>query len=568
MIRRASVDLGTSSTCVAVSVDDAPPQVVLIDGSPLMSSAVHADGHAVFVGAEAERQAAVDPARFEPHPKQRIDEGSLLLGDTVISVQQALRAVLVRAVAEARAVLGGAPLDQLVLTHPADWAAVRLAVLVGASNGLAHGVVCVPEPVAAAAQHARTVAPGTRLAVLDVGGGTSDVTVLARTSSGFQVLDSRGDSSFGGVDVDQALLEHVGLQLVGEQRSRWQDVLGGRGVSERRTRRALTNDVRGAKETLSRHSYADVPMPAGLPDAHVTRDDLEALIAEKVTQVVELLAGALREVGALDSQGRNHASVYLVGGSSRIPLVARLVHQRLGVLPVVTDAPETVVARGALLATAPPPVRSALNAPDGLDASPRDVAGGDEAVALLRRRRRSRLIGAAVVVTLVAATGGFLLLNRPGARASPTRTVQAQHASMVVPASWREAERTEDGQTSRLVLSPDGNPQDASRLLLVQTQLTAGADIASVAGTLGDQLSRQRDAGRSYDLFEPSGQYAGRPVVRYREQPGGGRVVDWFVVVSGGYQLSVGCGHVATDVTDASRGRCEQAVASVRQGNR
>jgi molecular chaperone DnaK (HSP70) len=44
--------------------------------------------------------------------------------------------------------------------------------------------------------------------------------------------------------------------------------------------------------------------------------------------------------------------VFLVGGSSRIPMVARLVHERLGIVPVTLDQPETVVARGALGVTA------------------------------------------------------------------------------------------------------------------------------------------------------------------------------------------------------------------------
>ncbi len=60
-----SVDFGTSSTCTVVSVDGGEPQVVVIDGQPLVPSAVFAaaDG-TLFVGHEAERQAAVDPSRF------------------------------------------------------------------------------------------------------------------------------------------------------------------------------------------------------------------------------------------------------------------------------------------------------------------------------------------------------------------------------------------------------------------------------------------------------------------------------------------------------------------------
>ena len=57
----------------------------MVEGQPLMPSAVFAaaDG-TLFVGQEAERQAAIDPARYEPNPKRRIDEGELLLGNTVL----------------------------------------------------------------------------------------------------------------------------------------------------------------------------------------------------------------------------------------------------------------------------------------------------------------------------------------------------------------------------------------------------------------------------------------------------------------------------------------------------
>ena len=187
-----AVDFGTSSTCTALSIDGDPPQVVPVDGSPLLASAVYAapDG-TVFVGAEAERQAAVDPSRFEPHPKRRIDEGELLLGDTVLAVVDAIAAVLARAVGEARRVARGSAVDQLVLSHPADWGGVRTGVLRRAAQGLAagsvNGLALVPEPVAAAGFYAtelhatelrRELADGAALAVLDLGGGTVDASVV------------------------------------------------------------------------------------------------------------------------------------------------------------------------------------------------------------------------------------------------------------------------------------------------------------------------------------------------------------------------------------------------------
>ena len=101
MTVRVAVDFGTSSTCVVVSADGREPQVVVIDGQPLMSSALYlAPDGTIFVGQEAERHAALDPSRYEPHPKRRIDDGQLLLGNSVLPVTAAIRAVIGRAVSD------------------------------------------------------------------------------------------------------------------------------------------------------------------------------------------------------------------------------------------------------------------------------------------------------------------------------------------------------------------------------------------------------------------------------------------------------------------------------------
>ena len=163
------------------------PQVVIVDGAPLVPSSVYVpqDG-TLFVGHEADRHAAVDPSRYEPHPKRRIDEGELLLGDTVLPVLGVVRAVLQRAVRESRHLAANATVDQLVLTHPADWGAARTGKLRNAASGLAAEVILVPEPVAAAVFHSAShqVAVGSALAVLDLGGGTVDASVVRRGPGG------------------------------------------------------------------------------------------------------------------------------------------------------------------------------------------------------------------------------------------------------------------------------------------------------------------------------------------------------------------------------------------------
>lgn len=207
--------------------------------------------------------------------------------------------------------------------------------------------------------------------MLDVGGGTVDVSVLRREPEtqvnhtadggreGFRVLATRGDPGFGGADVDQALLEHVGALVSDAGPEAWRELVEGRELAGRRRRRVLRQDVRGAKETLSRHVYTDVPLPEPFWDAHVTREDLERLIAPPFDRVVEMVSGALTDACLRPKQ---LTGVFLVGGSSRIPLISRLVHERIGVVPTTLDQPETVVARGA--------IRAVLGGPERAGASP------------------------------------------------------------------------------------------------------------------------------------------------------------------------------------------------------
>ncbi|WP_017976770.1 type VII secretion-associated protein [Actinopolyspora halophila] len=355
MTLHVAVDFGTSSTCTVASLDGGEPHVVVVDGQPLVSSAVFAaeDG-TLFVGQEAERQAAVDPARFEPHPKRRIDEGELLLGETVLTVGEVIRAVLTRGVDEARRYAGGAGVELLVLTHPADWGVVRTDRLRRAASGMASEIVLVPEPVGAAVFHSvgYGTPDGAALAVLDLGGGTVDASLVRRSGDTFRVQATRGEPDFGGADIDQALLEHIGDIVESSDPEAWRQLVEGRDMTDRRRRRVLRQDVRGAKETLSRHSYTDVPLPPPFSDAHVTRSDLESLIVDSLGGVTELVREVLREGGVTEDE---RAGVFLVGGSSRVPLVARLIHERTGTVPTTLDQPETVVARGALRAirTAP-----------------------------------------------------------------------------------------------------------------------------------------------------------------------------------------------------------------------
>ncbi|MEU4802116.1 type VII secretion-associated protein [Actinosynnema sp. NPDC023587] len=591
MSLRVAVDFGTSSTCVAISVDGREPQVVVVDGQPILPSAVFAaaDG-ALFVGQEAERQAAVDPSRYEPHPKRRVDEVELLLGTSVLRVVDVVRAVLSRVVDEARHVAGGAPVDVLVLTHPADWGAIRTRVLVDAGRGLGQELRLVPEPVAAAVFHSAShaIKDGAVVAVLDLGGGTVDAGVVIRRGGTFRVLATKGDPTFGGADVDQLLLDHVGSLVSPGDPEAWRELVEGRGMADRRKRRVLRQDVRGAKETLSRHSYTDVPMPPPFPDAHVTRTDLERLIGPPLTRAAGLLAGAVRDAG-LDPRGL--AGVFLVGGSSRIPLVARLVLEQTGVVPTSIDQPETVVARGALRAVSADPMRTgALPDPGAThkitDDSTRKLtrritAGAPSPPAGFPRppyfprqppppparpRRRAPLV-VGVSLGLAVVVGGsvaYALTVRGDEGAGPTtssgdpgKTIAQYDYRFVAPAGWDQTGGVAETRQVFLKPQPAESPDDV--ITVTERKLTY--DSSEDRARAERELRTEYDRGRELSGFDTSRRFGGKDAVYYRERAGTA-TVDWYVLFQGDVQVSVGCQYPASG-EDRVRRACEQVVRTL-----
>jgi hypothetical protein len=352
---RLGVDFGTSTTVAVLRWSDGRARPLLFDGSPLLPSAVYAEptGGALVVGRDAVHSARLDPGRFEPNPKRRIDDGELLLGDREVPLVEAVTAVLARVTEELRRTAGAAPVET-TLTCPASWGATRRLVLADAALAAGMGQVrMVAEPVAAATYFTqvlgREVPIGSVVVVYDFGAGTIDASVVARTSTGFEVLAVDGRDDIGGLDVDAAVVELVGKVCAERDAEAWARLVNPTTVEERRARRLLWDDARSAKERLSRHPSAELTVPLLNLDVHVTRQELEERSRSILDQTVRVTQGVMRWANL--AEGRV-AGVFLVGGSSRIPLVATLLHRALGEAPVAIEQPELVVAEGSLLAGA------------------------------------------------------------------------------------------------------------------------------------------------------------------------------------------------------------------------
>ena len=335
---RLAVDLGTSTTIAMLRWPDGRVRPLLFDGSPLLSSAVllGADGR-LHVGRDAAHLARSSPERLEPNPKRRIDDDAVLLGASAVPVRDLLGAILRRVGSEANRVAG--PIGDLTLTYPAAWGPRRATLLADAAQqaGLPHPRL-VGEPVAAATYFAHTMnlalPLGSSLLVYDLGAGTCDLTLLRRAPHGFDVVATDGLNDVGGLDVDAAIVAFL-------------EATYGRLWTDAVSRRQVWEEVRNAKEMLSRSSGTVIAIPSLGKEAPLGREQFDGLIAPVLRPTIALTKSLIRDTAGTAAPGSSTV-VLLVGGASRIPLVATLLAEATGIPPVVIEQPELVVAEGAL----------------------------------------------------------------------------------------------------------------------------------------------------------------------------------------------------------------------------
>jgi molecular chaperone DnaK (HSP70) len=323
-----SIDLGTSTTAAVLRRADGTTRTVEFDGEPLLPSGVCAvPGGRLATGRDARDLADTHP--FEPAPKRRIGSPApVTMGHRDYTADELVAAVLGRVLTE----VGHTP-GRVVLTFPATWGPDRRMVLVEAARRL--GVtepMLLPEPIAAArfinTVHPRTVPVGRTTVVYDLGAGTFDATVLRRTPHGFTQLATEELPDASGHDIDAAIVAH--LTAAGE-------VSGGRLFWDR---------VRAAKERLSRETATTVKLPQLDRTVPLTRRQVEAIARPILERTVAATRAALVAAGP---PATRLAAVVMIGGASRIPLAALLLHSAFGVAPVLVDQPDLVVARGAAL---------------------------------------------------------------------------------------------------------------------------------------------------------------------------------------------------------------------------
>ncbi|WP_433800414.1 type VII secretion-associated protein [Actinomycetospora sp. CA-084318] len=615
MSRRVAVDLGDTAV---VTVVDPGGGAEAVELAPDLAAVFAPDGSALVTGAEARSRAAADPSRLEPRPRRHVDTDTLLLGTRTVGVVEALGAVLAAAVDRAVPALRGERPDVLVLTHPPGWGGRRREVLRRAGAGLAAELALVPEPVAAAA-HARWMRPAGRrgpTAVLDVGARGATAAVVDDDGT---VLAYRASGRFGGDDADELVLAHLvaGLPDDAPGTDRVRAVVAGADLPARRHRQVLVEDVRDARERLSESEQAEIPLPGAAGAAWCSRGELEDLLRGPCGDLVALLSAVVAEAG-VPAPGPD---VGLVGGLARTPLLATLVHRELGVPAVVPADPRTVVARGALLAAAPPPVaapaprsrpvllpdwplpaaRPVPPVPAPPAASPpvaSPLAGpppssgpasrpdpDDPTVRIARElvpagrpparvetpdggpgnwsaRRRAGLVAAATVavVVVILAVAGLRGGDTPSAGATSPTVVSVFAHAYELPAGWTTD--GSDAESRRSRIRPSGQPTGPNLIAVQESALSSPDPVAARAQLLAG-FEAARAAGGGVSDLAPETTFAGRDAATYRQVPVPGTTVEWVVLFLGATQISVGCRHDDAS-RDAVLAACERVVATLR----
>lgn len=341
------VDLGTTYTAAAVLRDGQGRMVNLGQRAAAVPSVVFLrEDDTILIGEAAVRRGVAEPDRVAREFKRRVgDPAPILLGGVPMSADALLARLLAWTVDVASAREGGPP-DRIVVCHPANWGPYKLELLEQTCRraGLDR-TEFLSEPEAAVTHYAaqERVEAGAVVAVYDLGGGTFDAALLRKAATGFEILGRpEGIERLGGIDFDEAVLAHT-LHHLGDSVAGLEDDPASRAAFARLRRECVE-----AKEALSADSETSIPvtLPGLDTEVRLTRGEFESAIRVPLLETIGVLRQALVSAGV---EAEELDAVLLVGGSSRIPMVAEMVGAELR-RPVAVDAdPKHAVALGAAL---------------------------------------------------------------------------------------------------------------------------------------------------------------------------------------------------------------------------
>ena len=368
MSKIIGIDLGTTYSVVAVMEGGEPKVIINEEGSRLTPSVVaFGKGGEVLVGQVAKRQAVLnaentvfsikrfmgrrfdevtEEMKFVPYKVVRgpSQEARVSAGGKEHTPQQISALVLGKLKKAAETYLGE-EVKKAVITVPAYFNDSQRQATKDAGTIAGLEVLrIINEPTAAALAYGLDKKKNELIAVFDFGGGTFDISVLEVGDNVVEVKATNGDTHLGGDNIDQRIIEWIVSEFRKDQGI---DLSRDRTVLQR-----LKEAAEKAKIELSSVVETEISLPFITADAtgpkhlqlKLTRARFEQMVQDILDRTLKPCELAIKDAGVPVSR---IDEVVLVGGSTRIPKVVRMVKDFFGKDPHQGVNPDEVVAAGA-----------------------------------------------------------------------------------------------------------------------------------------------------------------------------------------------------------------------------
>ncbi len=345
------IDLGTTYSAVSY-IDDTGRPVTLVnaEGDLVTPSVVLFEGHQPIVGKEALKALATEAEHVAQCAKRELGDRTFHKAlEGALYPPEALQALVLNKLRQdATRQIG--QFNKVVITVPAYFDEVRRKATQDAGYMAGFEVLdIINEPTAAAIAHGflkgflnrrGEINEPRKILVYDLGGGTFDVTVMEIRGHEFLALATDGDVQLGGQDWDTRLVNYVAGEF---KRTFDLDPL-----EEPNSAGRLWRECEDAKRTLSARSKVSISCDykSQAVRVEVTREKFEELTQDLLTRTEFTTKQTLQAAGL---SWNNIDQVLLVGGSTRMPMVADMVRRLTGKEPDASVSVDEAVAHGAAL---------------------------------------------------------------------------------------------------------------------------------------------------------------------------------------------------------------------------
>jgi len=327
------IDLGTTFSVMATADDAGNLKVIENDdGDNLTASCVEIDGKNIEVGKIPSKYLGVKDTVVGRWKREMGTDKTYEIAGKKYTPSKLSSFVLKKLYTDAKNRLGN--ISEIVVTIPANFTDEARKDTMNAAELAGFKVDhIINEPTAAAFYYAynKGLNDGT-YAIIDLGGGTFDVSIIKIDNKDVEVLTSEGVQKLGGDDFDKAL-----IKLAQEKYKKDTN-------KDLATKDYTLFNAEDDKKTLSKKE--SVALQISAPDAQikVTREEYETAISKYLAQIEMTCEAALNssKLKVKDIEG-----VILAGGSTRTPAIKKIAKDFFKNEPISTSNPDTVIALGA-----------------------------------------------------------------------------------------------------------------------------------------------------------------------------------------------------------------------------